>query len=156
IVRMMTLGTFGAAVPSLSALSRRSASSPLIPGMARSVTTTSGWNRRAASRSWPPSVTVATTVNSLRRRLASPSATTAWSSASSTVARDIPGLRQRHHDPELGPALRATVDGQASADQADALVEADQPETLVAAGLGEIEPASVIGDGQDHVVSVSA
>src|SRR5262249_21859752 len=161
IVRTITFATFGAfdpqgaERPSPSALSRRSASSPLMPGMARSVTTTSGSRRRAASRSWAPSVTVATTVNSLRRRLASPSATTAWSSASSTVARDIPSLRHRHSDPQLGAALRPTVDRQPPPDQPDTLVETDQPQPLLAASLGQIEPAPVIDDGQDHVVPVS-
>src|SRR5215831_20048957 len=109
--------------------------------MVRSVTITSGRSRRAASTSWAPSVTVDTTSNSLRRRLASPSATTGWSSASSTVARAIQDLGERHRDPKLGAALRLTVDREASSHQTDTLVETDQADPLPPPSLSAIEPA---------------
>src|SRR5262245_29405703 len=145
IVKTMTL----VAIPSV--LSRRSTSSPLMPGMVMSVTTTSGRNCRTAFRSWEPSVTVATTENSLRRRLASPSATTAWSSASSTVARGILEFRHWHGDPELGAALRPTGDRQAPTHETHPLVETDQAQAVPVPSIGGIEAAAVVPDRQHHV-----
>src|SRR5262245_25602373 len=134
-----------------SAWSWRSASSPLISGMARSVRITSGRRRRAAWSSLAPLATVPTSENSPRRRVASPSATTAWSSASSSVARGILGLPQGHDDPKLGPALWLRVDGQAPPDEADPLVEAEQAEPPPGSRLDRIEPATIVHDGEHDV-----
>src|SRR5262245_8974008 len=137
-----------------SALRRRSASSPLIPGMARSLTMTSGLSCRAALSSCCPSATVPTRENVRLRRVASPSATTTWSSASRMVGPGIPGLVQRHHDPKLGAALMVGGDGQTAPGQTDALVEADEAQPRPAQCLGEVEPGAVVRDGEQSVGAI--
>src|SRR6185436_2037253 len=145
----MVRTTTRAAIP--SALSWRSASSPLNPGMARSVTIRSGRSRRATSTNSDPLATVPIRANSPCRRLASPSATMAWSSASNTVARGILGLDDGDHDAELSPSLGLGVDRQASAHQAGPLVQAEETEAPAAPRGGLVESGSVVRDGEHDV-----
>src|SRR4029453_12782526 len=138
-----------------SALSRCRASSPLTPGIATSVTMTSGRSWRAASINRAPSATVPTSENSLRSRLASPSMTIAWSSARSTVARRIPDLGQRHHDLDLRASLRLGVDREAASREADPFVEADQAQAAAPLPLREVKPAPVVTDREHEVGPVA-
>src|SRR5215468_228818 len=133
-----------------SARSLRRTSSPVMPGMAMSDTMTSGRSLRATSRSASPSVTVPSSVNSSRRRPASPSATMAWSSASSTVARAMPVLREGHHQAQLGAVDKPGVDRERAADEAGALLYADEAESAAPARLRDFKAAAIIGDGQLH------
>src|SRR5262245_53208103 len=149
MVRKITLAAIA------SALSRRSASSPLMPGMATSVTITSGRSRRAASINPAPSATVPTRENSLRRRLASPSVTIAWSSASSIVGWGIRGLGQRDHDLDPRAVLGLGVDREASPHQADSLVETDQAQTAPTPCLSEVEPAPVVTDDERQIGAIT-
>ena len=86
--------------------------------------------------------------NSLPRRLASPSATTAWSSASSRSRAASWALGQRHHDAEGGTALRLGVDREAAPRETDALVEADQAKAVSASRIrrSKPRPSSLIGE----------
>ena len=67
--------------------SSRTASTPFSSGMVMSVTTMSGLRATAIRSSDRPSAACPTSSNSSRNRLPSPSATSAWSSASNTRER---------------------------------------------------------------------
>src|SRR5262249_36903588 len=112
----------------------------------------SGRSARAASTSRAPSATVPTRSNSSRSRLTSPSATIAWSSASSTFTRCMVWLSQRDPDAQLGPALRTGVDPHVPPDEPHPLVQTDQPQPPGATCLRQVEPAAVVADTQLQAV----
>src|SRR5215831_15841993 len=136
-----------------------------MPGMLRSVTTTSGRRRSVVSSNCAPSVTVPTSSKSALRRLDSPSRTIAWSSASNTVVRRVPDLvctggrglarRQRHHHVNLRASLWFRVDGEAPSDEADALVEADQTQPASRSRRFEVESTPIVTDEQHQFVSLA-
>src|SRR5215471_13944973 len=84
-------------------------------------------------------------------RRATGRAAAGWSSARRPLGRAGQALGQRHHDPDLRTAEATRVDRDLAADEADSLVEADQTEPASSSRLGEVETASVVGDGQQHV-----
>ena len=158
MVRKITLAAIA------SALSRRSASSPLMPGMATSVTMTSGRSsprgldqpgpighgpdegELAAQKARESLHDDRVVVGEQHGRAARPGLAGSVMSASAG---------QRHHDADLRAALRLGVDREASSDETDALVEADQAQAASAPRLREVEPAPIVTDGQHQVGPVA-
>src|SRR5690606_35954004 len=135
-----------------SAAIRRVASRPPMPGMERSMTTTSGFSLSTASIASSPVPASPTTTmsSSASRRARSPARRTTWSSArrmrigSGILLR----LRSGYDDGDLGTGAGPAFDVDASSDVGGAFFHAEEAEPAAVLGHrgGDVEAPSVVAD----------
>src|SRR5690606_23517680 len=123
-----------------------------IPGMERSMTTTSGLYFSTASMASSPVPASPTTVmsSSASRRARRPARRTTWSSARRMrIGSGIGlGLHSRDDDAHLGASAGAALDVDSPADVGGALLHAEETEAAAVLGqcVGDVESAPVVAN----------